>query len=325
VTVAQRLRSPRLQSLLLLITFGCIAWVLSRQWAEVERAARSIEVKWGWIIAASVLVLLTYAMLIQSWRMLLHGWGGTLPYAKAAQIWTVANLGRYIPGKLWSVGALGVLAAREGVSGVAAAGAAVLGTVLNLGAGFGVAAIFGADLLDAISPGLSRVSIVAGILFVAAVALLPAVLPLLLRRVARWRGVAAAERQLSKRDLWTAAVINTGSWLGYGLAFACFSRGVTPVVSASAPLFIAVFAASYLVGFLVLFAPGGIGFREVALSALLVAGGAAGQGDAALLGATSRVWLTVLEILPGIIGLFCMSPQERGTLRSPQASSPPLH
>jgi glycosyltransferase 2 family protein len=313
--IARTLRLPAVRGTLLAFTFGFIAWGLHRQWGEVEAAARTLDIAWEWIAAASAIVLATYAALIQSWRLLLAGWGGSLSYGKAVQIWTVANLGRYLPGKVWSIGALGVLASREGVSGVAAAGAAVLGTVLNIGAGFGVSVIFGADLLDSIAPGLKRLSAAAAVLFVVGVAALPFFLPSLLDRFARWRGLPLAEQHLKNGEVWLAAAINTLAWVGYGAAFACFARGVTPGVNANPVLFTAVFAASYLVGYLVLFSPGGLGFREVALSALLITAGAAGQGDAAILGATSRLWLTVLEVVPGLIGLLLMSPSQRAGLR----------
>jgi uncharacterized membrane protein YbhN (UPF0104 family) len=313
VSLVSVLRKPLVRWLLLAITFGFIAWGLSRQWTEVEQSVRSLDIRWPWVLAASGLVLATYAMLIQSWRMLLAGWGGHLPYGKAAQIWTVANLGRYLPGKVWSITALGVLSSRAGVSGVAAAGASVLGTLLNIGAGFGVSVIFGGPLLDAVSPGLQRVSLVTAVIFVFGVLMLPFLLPLVLDRFARWRGLPLAEQHLRNRDVWSAALLNSLAWVGYGVAFACFARGVLPLTP-NITVYIAVYAASYLVGFLALFAPGGIGFRELALSALLVAGGAAGQGDAAVLGATSRIWLTVLEVLPGLIGLLLMTPKDRADL-----------
>jgi hypothetical protein len=319
MSIARVLRLPMVRVLLLSLTFGFIGWSVYRQWGDVERSAQTLHVRWGWIFAASVIVLGTYAMLIQSWRLLLSGWGGTLPYGKAVQIWTVSNLGRYVPGKVWSISALGMLATREGVSGVAAVGASILGTLLNIGAGFGVAVMFGGRLLDAVSPGLQRFSLLSAAVFLIGVVLLPFVLPMLLDRFALKRGVPVATQHLTNRDVWLAALLNTFSWIGYGLAFACFTRGVLPLIP-SPTLYIAIYAASYLVGFLALFAPGGIGFRELALSALLVAGGAAGQGDATILGATSRVWLTFLEVMPGLFGLLLMSPTQRAGLRQP---SPP--
>lgn len=308
------LRSPAVRWLLLAVTFTFIAVALSRQWDEVRAAASALQVHWGYIALASAVVLGTYGVLIQSWRMLLAGWGGSLPYPTAMRIWTIANLGRYLPGKVWSIGALGVLASQEGVSGVAAAGAAILGTALNIGAGFAVAVIAGAEGVDRVYPGLRTFALVGTAAFLLGVALLPALLPVVLDRYAQWRGVSVAEQQLSRRTVWIAALINATSWIGYGLAFALFAKGVLPQLTISPAVFIAAYAASYLVGFLALFSPGGFGVRELALTAILVALGAAGRGDAVLLGATSRVWLTVLEVLPGLIGLIFMPRAQRAAL-----------
>ncbi|MEY4957927.1 MAG: hypothetical protein RL409_2184, partial [Gemmatimonadota bacterium] len=121
---------PALKLGLLLLTGIFIAWAFHGQWTDMRASARAVHVEWRWIAAASATVLAVYGLLIQSWRMLLRGWGGELAYPVAVRIWTIANLGRWIPGKVWSVGALSVLAAREGVPGTAAAGAAVLGTLL---------------------------------------------------------------------------------------------------------------------------------------------------------------------------------------------------
>ncbi|QJR35086.1 lysylphosphatidylglycerol synthase domain-containing protein [Gemmatimonas groenlandica] len=309
------LRHPALKVLLLLLTGSFIAWALHGQWTEMRASARDLRVEWRWVAAASATVLAVYSLLIQSWRVLLRGWGGELSYPAAARIWTIANLGRWIPGKVWSVGALSVLAAREGVSGTAAAGAAVLGTLLNIGAGFGVAVIMGAEGLDTVYPGFRTGAMVATFVFIAGVLALPRLLPPVLAWFAAKRGVPLASKQLSARTLWTAAAMNAASWLGYGMAFALFSRGVTPRISSDPALFIAVFTASYLIGYLVLFSPGGLGFREAALTVFLVGVSAAGQGDAVILGVTSRVWLTVLEVLPGLVSLFFLPASQRAALQ----------
>lgn len=308
-------RHPMVRLVLMTISFGYIGWAFAGQWQEMRTAARDLSIDWPWIGLGTVIVLATYAALIQSWRMLLAGWGGALSFPVAARIWTIANLGRWVPGKVWSVGALGVLAADAGVSGTAAAGAALLGTALNIGAGFAVVVISGAQGLDALGQGMSTAATALAWLFIAGVIALPWILPPLLDRLARWRGLPPVGRHISAVTLWTATAINLFSWVGYGIAFAAFARGVTPSVSSNPAVFVAVFSASYLIGYLVLFSPGGLGFREFALVALLVALGAAGRGDAVILSVTSRVWLTILEVLPGIVSLIALSPTQRTGLR----------
>lgn len=302
-----------IQLVLLVVTLWLAGRALVQQWDGVRASAAQAHIAWSWIAIASAIVLATYAALIQSWRMLLAGWGSVLPFPAAVRIWTIANLGRYLPGKVWSIGALGVLAKREGVSGVAAAGAAILGTMLNIGAGFGIMALSGARVLGTIQPWLQSLAITISVCFVIGTVLLPVILPPVLARVATWRNVPPQTTHLPASTLWQSTAINALSWAAYGLAFAAFAKGVAPTVIAAPAMFITIWTASYLVGYIFLFAPGGIGVREVVMSTSLVGLGLASAGDATLLALASRAWLTVWEIVPGVLSLAWSSRQSRAT------------
>ncbi len=294
------------QIVLLAATAYFVVRAVSGQWDALRDTARDITLRWPWILVSVAGVLCVHALLIQTWRLLLGGWGSALPFGAALRIWTISNLGKYLPGKVWSIGAMGVMSQREGVSGVAAGGAALLNALLNLGAGFGVVALSGAGALDRVGPWIRNTAWICSLLFVMGVALLPRLLPLVLRRIAQWRGVALFEQHVPARTLWIVTALHTLSWVGYGLAFLAFTRGVLPAIAGAPSLFVAVYAASYVLGYLALFAPGGLGVREGAMALLLVALGLASTPDATLLSAASRVWLTVVEVLPGLIALFFM-------------------
>jgi len=292
------------QLFVLLALFVFIARAMGEQQDTLRVAASAITVNWSLVAAASAIVLGTYAALIQSWRVLMIGWGSTLSYPAAVRTWTIANLGRYIPGKVWSVGALVVLAQREGVSPVAATGAAVLGTVINIGAGFGVVAVTGSVVLDALGAGYRTVTWIGSALFIAGTVALPWILPVVLRFLAARRpSLRMPERDLPHHAIWLAVAINIASWVGYGAAFMLLSRALVPEMSGALAAFVAIWTASYLVGYLFLIAPGGIGAREGALIAALLALGLAGAAEAAILAAASRLWLIVLEVLPGLVCL----------------------
>jgi len=300
---------------LLVVTLAFAAREIARQWGALNAVAHDVVLQWGSITLSTVMVLAVHAMLIQTWRMLLTGWGSELHFGAAVRIWTISNLGKYLPGKVWSIGAMGVLAQREGVSGVSAAGAALLNALLNLGAGFGVIAIAGASEMDRVAPWLRSASIVFSALFLICVALLPRLLPPLLLRVSTWRGLAPLERHLPSRTLWLVTALHALSWVGYGLAFMVFTRGVTPHVAGAPAMFIAVYTASYLFGYLMLFAPGGIGVREGAMVWLLVTVGLALEADALFLSLASRVWLTAVEVMPGLIALLLKRAGSRSAAR----------
>lgn len=292
------------QAVLLAALLVWIGRELVQQRDALRAAAGALRLRWPLIIAASALVLVTYAALIQSWRLLMAGWGTTLPYGAAVRVWTTANLGRYLPGKIWSVGALAVLAQRAGASAVGATGAALLGTLLNIGAGFGVVALAGPSVLDALGPNYRIAAWGAVALFVVGVLLLPRLLPPVVRAITRRReGVTEPVQPLPARLVWSAVAINALSWVGYGVAFHLLALGLLPAVSGATLGFIAIWTASYLVGYLVLIAPGGIGAREGAMVAAFAALGLVTATDATILAIASRLWLLVLEVLPGLISL----------------------
>jgi uncharacterized membrane protein YbhN (UPF0104 family) len=304
VTMPRHGLKTALQLLALGVALVFAVRALSGQWSELRAVAADVRLDWAWIAVGSVVVLLTHASLVQGWRMLLAGWDRAPAFWPSVRIWSISNLGRYIPGKIWSVGALSILAERAGVSGVAAASAAILGTLLNLGAGFGIVALSGARVLGTIEPWMQGAAIAGAAAFIVGVLLLPRLLPPIVRSITSRRGLPPVDRHLSPTRLWSVTAINALSWVGYGVAFDAFSRGVTPQVAGAGAAFITVYTASYLWGYLVLFAPGGIGFREVALVAMLVALGMGTQPEATVLALASRVWITVLEILPGLIALL---------------------
>lgn len=312
---ARRLLWTALQLLLLATILVLAAREMVGMRDELRETAATLDIRWGLVAVASGIVLLTYAALIQSWRMLMTGWGSSIGYLAAVRIWTIANLGRYVPGKVWSVGALVVLARREGANPMAATGAALLGTLINIGAGFGIVALTGTSVLDVLDPRYRIVTWVGSAGFVLGVLLLPRLLPVLLARLARRRtSLVPPDRPLARHVIWLAVAINCLSWVGYGLAFAVLTRAVAPAVSGALPTFVAIWTASYLVGYLVLIAPGGIGARDAALSVALVSLGMAVAPDATILVFVSRLWLTVLEVAPGLLSL-ALAPAARRSLQ----------
>jgi uncharacterized membrane protein YbhN (UPF0104 family) len=83
------------------------------------------------------------------------------------------------------------------------------------------------------------------------------------------------------------------NWLVLGVAFRLLADGL----GLDVPLLLgtSAFAAAYLLGYLALFAPAGLGIREGFLVAFL--GPSVGPGPALTLAAAQRVWMTLAELL----------------------------
>ena len=278
-------------------------------WSDLqalEPSAWSIDLPL--FVLSAVLMVCGYAVSGWLWARLVGELGGPhLPIVAAMRIYMVANLGRYVPGKVLQLVGLTVLARRAGVPTSIALSAAVLGhAVALLGAGLvGVHALLGAGA-GSMMRLLGWVVLGATLLLITLTSIpsSAAVLQRAWLRLARVpppmeRGAAGAlsvPTRLRGFGLrWSLAYgVN---WLIYAAAFALLARAmvgpVDPWITMSA------FAAAYVSGYLALFAPAGLGIREAALVGFLAP---VLLPDAALaLAVVARLWSTLLEVVPAAL------------------------
>ena len=283
------------------------ARTLATQWNKVEPRLSHIQFGWQWIGAATILVLVAYALLIEGWRRVLGAWDSHLPFPQAARIWFLSNLGKYVPGNIWSLTAMGVMARGRGLSALAAAGSSVIMQTVSLATGAAIVMVTGATLLG--KPVLVGVSVL-----VLVVILLSA--PRLLPPLAVWIGSLIGRDILPPTvpasSIWTAAIVSTLSWLLYGFAFQLFVRGLLSASPGEISSYIAVYTAAYLLGFISPIAPAGLGVREFTLAAFMTQLGLANEADAALVAIAARLWLTVVELVPS--GLYVATGATRKSL-----------
>jgi len=278
-------------------------WLASRQlaghWGAFRHDTAAMRPRWSFVLGSAALVLTCYALLVHAWRTLVAAWGTPLPFWTAARVWSVGNLARFAPAPLVATtGAIGLLGKAAGVSPVAAAGSAVLGTLLNLGTGLVVLSIAGARLLPVVAPRIPPALLTA--VGVAGLVALPLVVQPVARLAGRVLRRAIDVPRLPPRALWTAVTLNVAAWFLYGLAFRLLALAFFPGSGGGWVAYTAVFTFGYLIGWLFLPAPAGVGPREWALSLALATLGLLSPVQAAVVIVTSRLVLTLLEILPGV-------------------------
>src|ERR1041385_2761308 len=158
-------RALAVQIVVTTIVLLFVARALITQWRAFRGTPLVVAPSWTIIIASGVVVLATYGLLVETWRRILGAWGSALSFPDAVRIWCVSNLGRYVPGKVWQNGAMSTRGEAAGGSAVAAAGSAVLNTIVNIATGFLVALIAGWRSFDTLSNGNTAIGI--ALLFVA--------------------------------------------------------------------------------------------------------------------------------------------------------------
>ena len=289
------MRKPWVRVALGLLGLAILAFAarsLVRNWDELRSQPLAWRIEPGWLVLSALVVWAMYAVLILAWRAVLAGWGQRLDGWTAGGIWTVSSLGKYLPGKIWAVAGMALLAQRAGVPPWAATGSAVVMQGLAIGTGAAVAGLTGREAIEAAHPG-SR--IVLALLVVGAVVGVALLLwPPFLRRLLRVLAPEAEARGApAAAGIGFGIAANVLAWLGYGLALWLLARGLLPGAGLEPLLAVAAFTASYLAGFLAVFAPGGLGVREALFIIMLQ--GPLGIGAATALAVASRVLLTITE------------------------------
>ncbi len=276
-------------------------FTLQGQWSAAREVAATVRPEWALVALASLVVFAAYAVLIWTWRACVADAGSPLAFAESARIWFVSNLARYIPGALWQMGALAVLAKERGASASAATSAAVVLTIVNTLCGMVLAMAF-MPVLEVSGAGDSApwVPIAIAIGMLAAIRWLG---PVALKWVAQRTGLALQLPGMSLRLVTVATVGSVASWLAYGVAFKLLVGATLPGVELSYGAAIAIYVGSYLAGFLSLGPPAGLGVADGMMVWLLSAAGVASPAEAAIIAAITRLWRTALEIAPGLVFL----------------------
>lgn len=262
-----------------------------REWQDVLARPRLLP-----LVGATLVLLAAYALSGLIWGGVVTGSGGPrLPAGDAVGIFMIANMGRYVPGKVWSIAGMAALAKGKGVPVAVSATSAVI----MQGVGLLAAGAIGLGALAGGPAPLPRWGLVgAGV--AASLLLLVLVVPSVFRaavalwfRIVRTTPPANLTRALVLRWLLQVAA----AWVAMGASFWIFGASLgmelSPFHAGSA------FAAAYVAGYLMLFAPAGVGVREGFLVAILAP--ALGSGPATVLAIAARLWMTAAEVIPAAI------------------------
>jgi uncharacterized membrane protein YbhN (UPF0104 family) len=273
--------------------FGVGQWGSLRElWAEAEGYEWSVGP--GWLAVAAVLGVASLIGTARTWAWLFERVGGRSGARQAMAAWLGSNLGRYLPGKFWQLTGLAAYLRARGDSGSAgiATSLALQAVVLLTGLAFGIA-IAGSALSNVFGPW--RLLILIALLLVFAQ---PRAIRALTRVGGRvLREPAAGEVQVPARALGETAFWMVVLWIVTGLGFWALLRGLIGPASPSPIVATGIYATAYLVGFLVLVAPGGLVVREGMMTGLLVSLADTPVAVAAAIAVVARIWMTLAELI----------------------------
>jgi hypothetical protein len=254
-----------------------------------------MDLRWGLLLLSCLMLLVAYLYSAGLWGLMVREIGGhEVGVIPSLRVFFTANLGRYLPGKLWQIAGLAYLAKGEGVPAGTATGAAVLGQAFSLAGAtlVGAAVLLGIGQGPNLGGGWAALVVLALILAATSPSLLKALVPLWFRLAkSKVPGGFRPDHAFGLR--WTG--LYALGWMLQGLAFWVLARGI----GVELPILVAASAypAAYVTGYVALFAPAGAGIREGMLVVFL--GPALGAG-AAVLALVARLWTTLVELAPAL-------------------------
>jgi hypothetical protein len=311
-------------ALQLLFVAGLLFFLARYVWLQWQAVERTSGPDATWFAGGTVLALGAMLITVAGYRAIIQGHGVRIAYSHTVAVFFLPLLGKYIPGKIWSVVAAVQMYHHMGISRKIAAACITLFMALGLAAGVLVSLAVGPSL------GGPSTSIVSAVL-------LGPILAIILCPRAFYGGLnwtlTIARREpittrLSSARLFGVLAIFAAERITYGLGFCLVVMSVERVALSAWPGLIALFTFAQIAGIMALFAPAGIGVREGVL--LVGLGPIVGPGPAIVVTGVTRLWQTALELLMAGVGWWAMrSSNDKASSndarsRMPQDEYPPL-
>jgi uncharacterized membrane protein YbhN (UPF0104 family) len=286
-----RLReSPWLRGGLLAAVVGLAVYGLASRWTQVHADLAKLA---GYDVAGAALcVLAGLGCMMLAWRALLADLGSPLPLPAAIRVMFIGQLGKYVPGAVWAVAAQVELARDYDVPRRRSATASMVAMATTLVVGLVVAGV----MLPLTSASAARhYWWVLAITPLAVACLYPRVFKFGLDLVLKVAHRPPLEKPVSVGGMARALAWTTLGWLCYGahawLLVSEFAGHGGRVLALS----LGGYALAWSVGFLIIFVPGGIGPRELALIAVLAP--VMPAASALVVALASRVVMTIGDLV----------------------------
>ncbi|MGH3150779.1 MAG: lysylphosphatidylglycerol synthase transmembrane domain-containing protein [Streptosporangiaceae bacterium] len=292
-----RLRnSAWLRAGLLAAAVGLAVYGLASRWDAVSAALDKLA---GWEVAGAFgCALAGLGCMMLAWRALLADLGSPLPLPVATRVMFVGQLGKYVPGAVWAVAAQVELARDHDIPRRRSGTASLVAMAVTLVVGLIAAGVM-LPLVSAHAAG--QYWWVLALTPLAAACLYPRVIKYALDLVLKAARRPPLEKSVSGAGMARALAWTALGWLFYGAhAWLLISEfaGRSPHVFALA---LGGYALAWAVGFLIIFVPGGIGPRELALIAVLAP--VIPSASALVVALASRVVMTAGDLAWAGVGL----------------------
>ncbi|MCL4458354.1 MAG: lysylphosphatidylglycerol synthase domain-containing protein [Chloroflexi bacterium] len=253
-------------ALLVALTFVFLGYSLYQSWHELSRYEWAVN--YLYLSFSFLLYPITFLLLAWGWSSIIRGLGAACGFWLNLQIYAQAALAKRIPGTLWYVAGRVYLYNQQGVH----RSVTLMGTFIEIA----LIILSGASLSLLTIPfyfetvnnqiGFFMVLPLLSVLILAS----PKIVSAMGRFFWRMdRGQSASLPEMKIADILGCLLIYIVTWVLGGVVLYCLTKAIYPLEVQQLPQIISVWVVAGTISSVVLFAPSGLGVREISLSLLL--------------------------------------------------------
>ena len=293
---------------ILLVTF--FVWFFYKEFKENWESVRTLhlEMNWGYLVLGILMMIANYLSTTLSWHLGINYFDNhnKLKFTQSIALVNISQLGKYIPGKLWSYMIQIYWLASKGVPKTTALYLNIVTTLLTI-----LVSMLTGCLLLLMLPGWqhlrTEILIFIGILLVINLVLFNKnILRFFIEMFSKIIGQKISFYQLSTRRIISMQLIYIAGSLFWALAGCFISLSIGFSLDGLRILFIsAAMLLGDVIGFLILIAPGGLGVREGTM--FLILKGAGIIQFALIFPIVVRLLNIVTDFIMGIVSVLIVS------------------
>lgn len=274
-----------------LIIFYFLGKSLYQNWGQID--FRQLHLHWGLLIVSTFWLFGYFFLFVFMWTLILKKMGISLSFLKGVKIIFYSQLGKYIPGKIWTFAGRMYFCQRMGIPNSKTFISVLLELALTTISGI---LVFLLGLL--ITPGF-RINVNPFLLILLVIMLFaiihPKILTMIINIFLRWIRKGPIRIDLSFSQICIMMGYYCIIWLCFGMAFYFLINSTTFITMSKVPILAGSLSVSTTIGVMTLLAPGGLGVREGVLAFLL--SNFFPISLAILLSVLSRIWISLGELI----------------------------
>jgi len=250
------------------------------------------------LIISFVFLLITFLIFVEGWRGIIRKLGNTISFKNAFWIMSSSQIAKYVPGGIWFALGRVYLGKTERLKGEIIVLSVIIETGLTFLVGI-LLLLFSISFLE--QKIFANFLFTIPIFFLFLIALYPPILNRLMNFALSILKKPTVKLHISYVQLLQLSIYFLGLWIAQIIGFYFLINAIYPIALSKIFNLAAAYTLSWMTGFVVIFAPGGLGVREGMMSLLLSP--IFHTPLAIAISFIARVWITVFEIIIFFVGL----------------------